>query len=39
MKGMDGFMGVPFAWRIATVPGVAHSNTNMAPGAVEALGW
>jgi poly(3-hydroxybutyrate) depolymerase len=32
-------LGVPFAWRIQTVPGVAHSNTNMAPAAVGALGW
>lgn len=26
-------LGVPFGWRIATVPGVAHSNTLMAPHA------
>lgn len=26
-------LGVPFGWKIATVPGVAHSNTLMAPAA------
>lgn len=26
-------LGVPFGWKIATVPGVAHSNTLMAPHA------
>lgn len=34
-----GRLGMPFIWRIDTVPGVAHSNRQMAPGAVEALGW
>jgi poly(3-hydroxybutyrate) depolymerase len=28
-----------FRWRLDTVPGVAHSNARMAPGAVAALGW
>ena len=30
-------LGVPFAWRLETVPGVAHSNTNMAPAAAAVL--
>ncbi len=32
-------LGVPFGWRLQTVPGVAHSNAQMAHAAVEALGW
>jgi poly(3-hydroxybutyrate) depolymerase len=30
-------LGVPFNWRLATAPGVAHSGKNMAPFAVEEL--
>ena len=30
-------LGVPFGWKIATVPGVAHSNTLMAPHAAAHL--
>lgn len=30
-------LGVPFGWKIATVPGVAHSNTLMAPPAAAHL--
>lgn len=29
--------GVPFRWRLATAPGVGHSNAKMAPFAAEAL--
>jgi len=30
-------LGVPFGWRLVTVPGVGHSNTNMAAFAAEQL--
>lgn len=30
-------LGAPFAWRLATVPGVGHSNAGMAPAAARAL--
>jgi poly(3-hydroxybutyrate) depolymerase len=30
-------MGAPFDWRIATVPGVGHSNRRMAPAAAQAI--
>lgn len=30
-------LGVPFGWKIATAPGVSHSNTNMAAFAAEQL--
>lgn len=30
-------LGVPFAWKLATAPGVAHSDSGMAPYAVELL--
>ena len=30
-------LGVPFAWRLATVPGVAHSGQQMAPHAAREL--
>ncbi|RVT95285.1 alpha/beta hydrolase [Rhodovarius crocodyli] len=30
-------LGVPFGWRLGTVPGVAHSNAGMAPEAAKAL--
>ena len=30
--------GIPFAWKIQTVPGVAHSNRKMAPAAAQYVG-
>lgn len=30
--------GIPFAWEIQTVPGVAHSNRKMAPAAAQFVG-
>ena len=30
-------LGLPFAWRLATVPGVAHSNAGMAVAAAPLL--
>ena len=36
-KGEAARLGVPFAWRLATVPGVAHSGQQMAPYAAREL--
>lgn len=36
-KALADELGVPFNWRIATVPGVAHDNAGMAPAAARYM--
>lgn len=36
-KAVAGELGVPFGWRLSTVPGAGHSNALMAPAAAQIL--